>query len=91
MFTASRTHSQIEMFINCLRILQYLQNVALLDGSVLQLAGLLLQVKSGATDRQAVHPLLWHAKCTLAGLHCIHLLLKALHVGQQMLQKHIKH
>lgn len=37
----------------------YLQNVALLDGGMLQLAGLLLQSLSCAADRQAGNYLLW--------------------------------
>lgn len=37
----------------------YLEDVALLDGGVLQLAGLLLQTLSCAADWQAGHYFLW--------------------------------
>lgn len=58
----------------------YLKNVALLDGSVLQLAGLLLEGMGSAAYRQAHHHLLWHTKSSLTHLHCMHLLLKVLHI-----------
>lgn len=63
----------------------YLQDVALLDGGVLQLAGLLLQSLSCAADGQAGHRLLWQPEGALTLLHCRHLLLEALHFHQQTL------
>lgn len=63
----------------------YLQDVALLDGGVLQLAGFLLQNLSCAADSQAGHYLLWKPEGALTLLYCRHLLLEALHFHQQTL------
>lgn len=65
----------------------YLQNVALLDGRMLQLAGFLLQGLSCAADWQTGHYLLWQPEGALTLLHCHHLLLEALHLHQQTLQE----
>lgn len=65
----------------------YLQDVALLDGGMLQLAGLLLQSLSCATDRQTGHYLLWQPEGALTLLYCHHLLLEALHFHQETLMR----
>lgn len=65
----------------------YLQDVALLYCSVLQLAGLLLQSLSSAAGRQTGHYLLRQPEGALALLHCCHLLLKSLHFHQETLGK----
>lgn len=53
---------------------------------MLQLTSFLLQTKSCATNSQVGHHLLWDLQGALAQLHRLHLLLEALHVGQQPLQ-----
>ena len=63
----------------------YLQDVALLYGHVLQLAGLLLQAQRCAANGQVGHHLLGHAQRTLTHLHRLHQLLEALHVRQETL------
>lgn len=63
----------------------YLQDVALLDGGVLQLAGLLLQSLSRAANWQAGQYLLWQPEGALTLLHGHHLLLEALHFHQETL------
>lgn len=63
----------------------YLQDVALLDGGVLQLAGLLLQSLSRAAYWKAGQYLLWQPEGALALLHGHHLLLEALHFHQETL------
>ena len=63
----------------------YLQDVALLYGHVLQLAGLLLQTQCRAADGQVGHHLLGHAQRTLTHLHRLHQLLEALHIRQETL------
>lgn len=68
-----------------IRSAPYLQDVALLDGGVLQLTGLLLQCLSCSADRQTGHYLLWEPEGALTLLHCCHLLLKALHFHQHAL------
>lgn len=65
----------------------YLQDVALLYGSVLQLTGFLLQTESGATDGKTGDHLLWNSESALTFLHGLHLLLEVLHVQQQTLKK----
>lgn len=58
----------------------YLQDVALLNGHMLQLTGLLLQTQCRATDRKIVHDLLWDQQSALTQLHGLHLLLEAIHI-----------
>lgn len=70
-----------------MRTALYLQDVALLDGGMLQLAGLLLQSLSCAANGQAGNYLLWKPEGTLTLLYCCHLLLEALHFYQQTLVK----
>lgn len=65
----------------------YLQDVALLDGGVLQLAGLLLQSLGRAADWQTGQYLLWQPEGALTLLHGHHLLLEPLHFHQETLQK----
>lgn len=65
----------------------YLQDVALLNGYMLQLTGLVLQPQGGAADGQVGHHLLWDSQRALTQLHGLHLLLEALHIGQKTLQK----
>lgn len=64
----------------------YLQDVALLDGRVLQLAGLLLQSLSCAANWQTGQYLLWQPEGALTLLHSRHLLLEALHFHQETLK-----
>lgn len=64
----------------------YLKDVALLDGGVLQLAGLLLQSLSRAANWQAGQYLLWQPEGALTLLHSHHLLLEALHFHQETLR-----
>ena len=71
--------------------LLYLQDVALLDGGVLQLAGLVLQALGGAADGQAGHYLLRQPEGALTLLHRGHLLLEALHLHQQPLGREHTH
>ena len=59
----------------------------MLDGHVLQLTGFLLQTQRCATDGKVGHHLLWDLQSTLTQLHGLHLLLEALHISQQTLQK----
>lgn len=70
-----------------LRAALYLKNVALLDGGVLQLAGLLLQSLSCAADGQAGQYLLWQAEGALTLLYGHHLLLETLHFHQETLME----
>ena len=72
------------------RPLVYLQDVALLDGGVLQLAGLLLQALGRPADGQAGHYLLWQPEGALALLQRLHLLLEALHLHQHTLREQRK-
>lgn len=65
----------------------YLQDVALLNGHVLQLTGFLLQTQCRAADCKIVHDLLWDQQSALTQLHCLHLLLEAIHICQQALDK----
>lgn len=58
----------------------YLKDVALLNGHVLQLTGLLLQTQCRATDCEIVHDFLWDQQSTLTQLHGLHLLLEAIHI-----------
>lgn len=54
---------------------------------MLQLTGFLLQTQRCATDGKVGHHLLWDLKSALTQLHRLHLLLEALHISQQTLQK----
>lgn len=67
----------------------YLQDVALLDGGVLQLAGLLLQSLSCAANWQASQYFLWQPEGALTLLHSDHLVLEALHFHQETLERKI--
>lgn len=63
-----------------------LHDVALLDGHVLQPAGLLLQLQGRVAERQAGHHVLGDAERALAGLHGLDLRLQRLHLTQQVLK-----
>lgn len=63
-----------------------LHDVALLDGRVLQAAGLLLQPQRAVAQGQAGHHLLWDPQGALALLDCLNLWLQGLHLRQQMLE-----
>lgn len=63
-----------------------LQDVALLDGHVLQPAGLLLQLEGRVAERQAGDHVLGDPERALAGLHGVHLRLQRLHLTQQVLE-----
>lgn len=64
----------------------HLEDVALLNGHMLQLTGLLLQTQRCAADCKAGHHLLRDLQSTLTHLHCLYLLLETLHIGQKTLQ-----
>lgn len=63
-----------------------LQDIALLDGRVLQPAGLLLQLQGGVAEWQAGDHVLGDPECALARLHGMDLRLQRLHLRQQMLK-----
>lgn len=64
----------------------HLQDVALLNSSVLQPAGFLLEAHGSAADGQAGDHFLWDTQRTLTPLHRMHLLLEGLHLAQQALK-----
>lgn len=58
-FAVTQPHETDEISHILQKTSPHLQDVALLDGGVLQLAGLLLQTLSCAADGQAGHDFLW--------------------------------